>query len=125
MGISEINNASMAPAFRAPADSASTGRQTTTARLANDAGTVKDSSNAQNRSGSAQDVQAAVDRFENFVKTATSDLAFSVDHTSGATVVKVIDRSTGDVIRQIPSQEMLELSHALDRLQGLLLKKNA
>jgi flagellar protein FlaG len=40
-------------------------------------------------------------------------------------VVKVIDRETQDVIRQIPSQEMLDLAQALDKLQGLLIKQKA
>ena len=40
-------------------------------------------------------------------------------------MVKVIDRSTKEVIRQIPSKEMLELAQALERLQGLLIRQQA
>ena len=32
---------------------------------------------------------------------------------------------TNEVIRQIPSEEMLEIAKALDRLQGLLVKQKA
>ena len=40
-------------------------------------------------------------------------------------MVKVIDRETEDIIRQIPSQEMLDLAKALDKLQGLLIRQKA
>jgi flagellar protein FlaG len=40
-------------------------------------------------------------------------LQFSVDSASGRTVVSVRDMATGDVIRQIPSEEALRLAQAL------------
>jgi flagellar protein FlaG len=52
-----------------------------------------------------------------------SSIEFSLDQESGKTVVKVIDTETQELIRQIPSPEMLEISPALDRIQGLLLKQ--
>jgi flagellar protein FlaG len=71
------------------------------------------------------DLQAVVEKIQKFVSEAASDIKFSIDEDSGRTVVKVIDRETQDVIRQIPSQEMLDLAKALDKLQGLLLKQKA
>jgi flagellar protein FlaG len=37
----------------------------------------------------------------------------------------VIDPSNNELIRQIPSEEMLAISRALDRMQGLLVKSQA
>jgi flagellar protein FlaG len=40
-------------------------------------------------------------------------------------VVKVVDTETDQVIRQIPSEEMLAIARNIDRLQGLLVKQEA
>jgi flagellar protein FlaG len=72
-----------------------------------------------------EELQSALQKIREFVSAAASDISFSIDSDSGRSVVKVIDRSTQEVIRQIPSQEFLEMSKALDRLQGLLLKNKA
>ncbi len=44
-------------------------------------------------------------------------LNFSVDEESGKPVVKVIDFETKEVIRQIPSEEVLTMAKAIKRLQ--------
>ena len=72
-----------------------------------------------------ENLQTAVGKIQEFVKAAASDLEFSIDEDSGRTVVKVVERESQKVIRQIPSQEMLDLAKALDTLQGLLIKQEA
>lgn len=52
-------------------------------------------------------------------------LAFKVDETSGQAVVTVLDRDTGDVIRQMPSEEALVLAEKLSEVTGLLMKTEA
>jgi flagellar protein FlaG len=37
----------------------------------------------------------------------------------------VVDSSTDEVIRQIPSDEVIAISRSIDRLQGILLKHKA
>jgi flagellar protein FlaG len=59
------------------------------------------------------------------MQTLARNLQFSVDDSSGETIVKVVDMETGNVIRQMPSQEALDISKAIDRLQGLLLRQKA
>lgn len=58
-------------------------------------------------------------------RTLSSSIEFSVDLDSGRTVVKVVDSNTQQLIRQMPSEEMMEISLALDRMQGMLLKRKA
>ena len=60
-----------------------------------------------------------------FVKPFNSALQFNVDDSTGQTVVKVIDADTKEVIKQIPSEEMLALAKALDQLKGFLVKQKA
>ena len=72
-----------------------------------------------------EDVKKAVDDIQKFVSTKNQDLQFSIDEELGKTVVKVVDRSTKEIIRQYPSEEMLQIAKALDKLQGLLVKQQA
>ena len=75
---------------------------------------------------SAEQLQQAVAEVRKVVEArAPNEIAFSVDQDTGRTVVRVIDRKTGDTIYQIPAQEMLEIAKSLDRMQGLLLKRKA
>lgn len=74
---------------------------------------------------STTEVESAVKKVQNFVSAKAADIQFSIDEDIGVTVVKVIDRGTKEVIRQIPSEEMLEIAKALDKLQGLLVKQQA
>ncbi|MCG9729257.1 flagellar protein FlaG [Shewanella sp. Isolate13] len=52
-------------------------------------------------------------------------LAFKVDEDSGRSVVSVMDVDSGDVIRQIPNEEALELAQKLNEVAGFLLKTEA
>jgi flagellar protein FlaG len=53
------------------------------------------------------------------------NVQFSLDSGSGKVIVKVIDAATKQVLRQIPSEEMLEIAKSLDRLRGLLVNQRA
>ena len=45
--------------------------------------------------------------------TAPNSLAFSIDDESGKTIARVTDAQTGEMIRQIPSKELLEIARSL------------
>lgn len=72
-----------------------------------------------------QQLESAVQSVQQFVRPISSSLEFSVDDSTGKTVIKVVDKSTHELIRQIPAEEMLAIARALDRLQGLLLHQKA
>lgn len=74
---------------------------------------------------SGTDVENATRKVQTFVETMARDLQFSLDDESGVRVVKVVDRTTHEVIRQIPSEEIVAIAKALDNLQGLLFKEKA
>ena len=48
------------------------------------------------------------------------DLQFSVHEDSGEIMVTVREESTGEVIREIPPSEMLDLAARIDEMVGLL-----
>lgn len=80
---------------------------------------------AQENTPSRQTVDEAVNRLAKFVAPNQADINFSVDETSGIRVVKIIDRNSNEVIRQMPSEEAVALAQALDKLQGLLIRDKA
>ncbi len=59
-------------------------------------------------------VEAAVAQMNEYIQSTQRDLHFSYDKASGDTVVKVLDRSTQEVIRQIPDETFLKLAHSKD-----------
>lgn len=91
---------------------------------------------------SREEVQAAVAQMKDFAQVMSRQLQFDVDEDSGRTVVRVLDKDSGDVIRQIPSEEVLALASRMkemmeaestkvagkgmhDRPVGLLMKTEA
>lgn len=74
---------------------------------------------------SPEDVDQAVQQINETLQAFSQKLEFSVDKDTEAFVVKVVDKETREVIRQIPSEEMLNLAKALDKLQGLLIEDKA
>ena len=59
------------------------------------------------------------------IAPVAQNLLFSIDDDTGRTIVKIVDSQTDEVIRQMPSEEVLAISKAIDKLQGLLIKQQA
>ena len=78
-----------------------------------------------NATDKREQLESAVKAVKDFIQPMTGSLEFTLDEESGETVIKITDPSTKELIRQIPSKEMLEIAQALDRLQGLLVKQMA
>lgn len=64
--------------------------------------------------------QVAVD-LTNMVAMMQKGLKFSVDDDSGKQVIKVQDIESGDIIRQIPSEEALQLAKKISEVSGVLM----
>ena len=74
---------------------------------------------------SMNEVSSAVEEINRAMKRMSQGLEFSVDTDVHRTIVKVVDTQTKDVIRQIPTPVVLEISKTLERLQGLLIREKA
>ena len=72
-----------------------------------------------------EQLNQAVKQIQDVIKQTAQSLQFSIDKDSGMTVVKVVDTESKKVIRQIPSEEVMAIAKALDKLQGLLVKQQA
>jgi flagellar protein FlaG len=73
----------------------------------------------------AEVLAEVVEQLSEVVTLMNKGLVFSVDEDSGSAIVKVMDIDTGDIIRQIPSDEALELAQKLQDVKGLLMKTQA
>lgn len=71
------------------------------------------------------ELKAAVAKANQAMAAMSASLSFEVDADTKTTVVKIVDTTDNSVLRQIPSQEMLQIARALDRLQGLLVRDKA
>ena len=79
---------------------------------------------------SPEQLEAAVSELSNAMQSVQRNLNFSIDEDSGQTVVKVIDSSSNEVIRQFPSEEALALARRMresdsSEISGLLLQSKA
>lgn len=75
-------------------------------------------------------LQQAVDVVNQALALEQRSLNFSIDEDSGRSVIKVIDYETEELIKQIPSEELLRVAQDIKRLQeemgqsiGLLIDK--
>jgi flagellar protein FlaG len=67
----------------------------------------------------------AVKKLNELVAPALQTVEFSLDQQSERMVVKVVDTSSKQVLRQIPNEEVLAMSKTLDKLQGLMIRQTA
>ncbi|MDH5358621.1 MAG: flagellar protein FlaG [Gammaproteobacteria bacterium] len=63
-----------------------------------------------------------VTELNSHMQTIDRNLHFSVDEQSGDTVVRVINAETEELVRQIPSEEVLQARNAINEFKGLLLE---
>ena len=59
------------------------------------------------------EVEAAVARLNEFVQETERRLDFQIDEDSGRSVIRVYDKGTNELVRQIPSEQALELARRL------------
>ncbi len=66
-----------------------------------------------------------VKHLNDYAQTINREVQFSIDKDSGRTLVKVVDLKTKEVIRQMPSEEVLRLDRYLSRGDGLVFHAKA
>ena len=111
-----VQSSTGAGASRATENAASTGAVQASQSTAQ-TGKVAPPSNEQ--------LNQAVKQIQDVIKQTANSLQFSIDEDLGVSIVKVVDTESKKLIRQIPSEEVLAIAKALDKLQGLLVKQQA
>ncbi len=69
---------------------------------------------------SRADIERSVQRLNELMSKTQRSLHFQIDEISGRTVITVLDATTNEVVRQIPSSEHLAVLRHLERVGALL-----
>lgn len=71
-----------------------------------------------------QKIECIAEAMDNYLDSVQCDLKIRVHEETGYIVVKVISKSDGKVIREIPSEEMLNLAAKMEKMVGALFNEN-
>jgi len=82
---------------------------------------VADAAEASQMEVPASAVNTAVAELNDYVQSEKRDLLFSIEDASGDMVVRVVDRDSGELIRQIPHQVVLDLAAKVKQNEPLQL----
>jgi flagellar protein FlaG len=76
------------------------------------------------QTASPEAVKQAVSAINQALQQSSRNLEFSVDSDTAQTVVRLFDTSTGELIRQYPSEATIAIAREIEAMQqGLLLKQ--
>ena len=70
-------------------------------------------------------VDQAAHRIEQFVQSVGRSMSFSVDASSGHSILRVVDPHSGEVIRQLPAEETIRVARAVEYMQSMLVNQRA
>jgi len=121
--MSEISNITPATSVRIQAASTSPGSASggiTQSTTVVDVKTVDENAlkHDSNQKLSLDAVKEAVKSGNTMLQSASSSLSFEIDSATKQVVVKIVDSKTGELVRQIPTVEMLDFMRRMKELEG-------
>lgn len=72
---------------------------------------------------SVEKMQKAAEQLNQFMKNGQRSLDFSVDKNTNQVVVQVVDKSTKEIVRQIPGPEAIKLAQNLEQMMGVIFSR--
>lgn len=68
---------------------------------------------------SRDELENVVSQLQDYVQSIQRDMQFHIDDATGRVIVQVIDSNSKEVVRQIPSEEMLAIArHLADAIEN-------
>jgi flagellar protein FlaG len=86
---------------------------------------VKDAEQQNKGLVTSEQLEKVAQKLQDFVGEMNKGLEFSVDKDSGRDVIKVIDKNSGDLIKQYPTEEVLDLVAKLSEATGNFINTDA
>lgn len=80
---------------------------------------------AKEKPSVTEQLQSSLKQLNSVASLYNNQLEFSVDKDTDLQVVKVVDKETQKVIRQIPSEDAIRIAKAIGDFKGMLLKDKA
>jgi flagellar protein FlaG len=109
-----VNLGSMLSNVRPPVEASNTSDATAVSKVASvplPKTNVKESSQELREAA-----ETAMKDIQHFISSQASSVRISKDNTSGHMVVQLVDPGTGEVIRTLPSEELLRLARSFEML---------
>jgi flagellar protein FlaG len=75
-------------------------------------------------STSQTELDRSIEQIQVMMDLRQRSVQFTTDNESGRNVVKVVDGNSGDVIRQMPAEELLSFMRNLTRMMGTFIDKS-
>ncbi|MED5513386.1 MAG: flagellar protein FlaG, partial [Pseudomonadota bacterium] len=72
-----------------------------------------------------EQLEKMAQQLQDFMGEMNRSLQFQVDEESGRDVIKVVDKNSGELIKQYPSEEVLSLVAKLSETAGFLIDQKA
>ncbi len=72
-----------------------------------------------------EQIERTVDEIRRQIAPVDQNLLFTIDKETGKTIVRLIDSSTKEILRQIPSEELIAIARALGKGQSGLIERKA
>jgi flagellar protein FlaG len=79
---------------------------------------------ATSQNVSQKELDQSIAQIQVMMDLRNRSVEFTTDESSGARVVKVVDSNSGDVIRQMPAEELLSFMRNLTRMLGTFIDKS-
>ena len=70
-------------------------------------------------------VETAVKQVNAALEIRSIGIQFEIDKDTDKVIVKVIDRNSGEVIRQVPNEEVVRIAKVMGEMSGLLVNDAA
>ena len=112
------------PPKKAAPGGADAGRAPTTNALESDRPSMAERS-GNSAADQEKKLAEAVARLNEQVQRNGRGLAFAVDERLNREVITVTSTSTGEIVRQIPSESALKMAHAIEDAKGMLVDERA
>ena len=77
---------------------------------------------AEKQEKSEKEQKASAFPTDKEIEMGDTKVTFSTDKQTGTVLVKVIDNATGEVVRQIPSEEVVKFAQSLEKTKGNILR---
>jgi len=68
----------------------------------------------------SQDLHAAISKLNDMMQANARNVSFAMDEKLGRPIVYIKNATTGEIVRQIPNEVIVQLAHSIEDFKGLL-----
>lgn len=84
---------------------------------------MKYETDKENDAVNKEDIAKVADQLKSKIESTNKSLKFFIHDATGQMAVKIINKDTNEVIKEIPAKELLDLKAKIDDMVGLLIDK--